>query len=233
MTVISNNNKGIVKRIFGDEVYKKTHVIHNFVNLGDFYPDDSHNNELRKKLGFSKKDTLLFSLSRLDGSKKIDLILKAMSLIGSDIMNIKLIIGGTGPDKERLVELVRKYNLGDNVIFIGYINDADILKYYNLIDILIYCGVEANYVLTAFEAMACKKIVIGPSCTFDEIISDKKEGFLFKADDANDLAQKISYVVKNKDKMNVIGENGLNRVKHNFTEDNFFQNFLDAIKDTK
>ena len=61
--------------------------------------------------------------------------------------------------------------ISDAVRFVGFIPDQDLVALYNLCTAFIYAGLEANYVLTALEAMACEKPVIGPGSRFNEVFS--------------------------------------------------------------
>ena len=66
----------------------------------------------------------LFSASRLDGPKRIDLIVEAMAHVSGETT---LIIAGTGPDEQRLREL----GAGDERIrFAGYLSDDELRWHY-------------------------------------------------------------------------------------------------------
>lgn len=99
-------------------------------------------------------DNYIFTISRLDGAKRISLIIEAMKHVKS---NIHLKIAGTGPDEQKLKEMAK----GDpRIEFLGFVNDKDAIEYYSNAKGVIYIPYEEDYGLVTIEAMMSKKPVI-------------------------------------------------------------------------
>lgn len=99
-------------------------------------------------------DDHLFTISRLDGAKRIGLIVEAMRYVKADI---PLLIGGVGPDEPRLRELAA----GDSRIrFLGAMNDADVLDAYAHALAVPFVPYDEDLGLVMIEAMRSGKPVI-------------------------------------------------------------------------
>lgn len=150
----------------------------------------------------------VFMISRLDAPKRIDLLIKAMKHVKS---NIKLLIAGTGPERQRLEELAK----GDSRIeFLGFVRDEEVEQYYANSLVIPYFPYDEDYGYITVEAMLHKKPVIttvdagGPT----EFVEDGETGFVVPLDEMA-IASKIDYFAKNRAEAKRMGENGYNIVK--------------------
>ena len=99
-------------------------------------------------------DDYLFTVSRLDGPKRIGLLIEAMRHVASDI---PLLIGGTGPDEQRLRELAQ----GDpRIRFLGPLTDSQLLDAYAHALAVPFVPYDEDYGLITIEAMRSGKPVL-------------------------------------------------------------------------
>ncbi|MBT8606666.1 glycosyltransferase family 4 protein [Polynucleobacter paneuropaeus] len=199
-----------VEDVYGISISKKTlPILFDYVDFNNFYFKEMNYVHVRSKYGVNDNKRILFSVSRLEKTKKIDVIIEAINRLKDSESNILLLIGGVGSFRKTLERKVNELNLSKNVIFLGYLNDEDLLEVYNFSDIFIYAGnVETSGPLTILEAMACKTPVIcaasgGPL----EIISGGYNGLFFEVDNSEDLCLKIEELL-NKNISEVIAANG-------------------------
>lgn len=169
----------------------------------------------------------IFTVSRLDSPKRIDLIIKAMKFIKS---NINLLIAGTGPEKANL----KKLAAGDSRIkFLGFLTDKEIIEYYSNALVVLYVPYEEDYGLITIEAMMSKKPVItcvdsgGPN----EFVKDDITGFSVNPD-PHEIAMKIEQLINNKSKAIKMGQNGYDLVK-NITWNNLINQLLNDVEINK
>jgi len=96
----------------------------------------------------------LFTIGRLDGPKRIALLVQAMRRTRTPL---HLKIAGTGPDEGLLRELV-----GDDprIELLGFVNDAEVVSLYADALAVPYVPLDEDYGLVTFEAMASSKPVI-------------------------------------------------------------------------
>ncbi len=138
-------------------------------------------------------DDYLFTVSRLDGPKRIRLLIEAMKFVRSDI---PLLIAGTGPDE---VE-VKKMAAGNNRIqFLGFVNDKDLIDYYANALAVPFIPYDEDYGLITIEAMKSSKPVITftDSGGSNEFVKNGINGFSVDPN-PRALAEKIDYLCSNR-----------------------------------
>ncbi|MEE4362768.1 MAG: glycosyltransferase family 4 protein [Desulfotignum sp.] len=154
------------------------------------------------------EDDYLFTVSRLDGPKRISLLIAAMARVKADI---RLKIAGTGPDEDRL----RKMAGNDpRIEFLGFVKDHGIIDLYANALAVPYVPFDEDYGLVTIEAMMSGKPVLtttdagGPT----EFVTDGKTGFCVPPD-ARALAEKIDHMCRNRDLCRQMGQKGLQLVR--------------------
>ncbi|WP_151733829.1 glycosyltransferase family 4 protein ['Paenibacillus yunnanensis' Narsing Rao et al. 2020] len=162
-------------------------------------------------------------VGRLDGAKRVELVVKAMKLVENP--NAKLLIAGTGPDEARLKEIA-----GDstNIEFIGYINNERLASLYKDALAVIYIPYDEDYGLATIEAMQCKKAVITckDSGGTTEFVKHGETGLVADpipesiSEQLERLAGDVPYAMK-------LGEQGYEAVKH-ITWSNTINSLLNA-----
>lgn len=135
----------------------------------------------------------LFTVSRLDGPKRIRLLIEAMKFVRSDI---PLLIAGTGPDEVDM----KKMAAGDQRIqFLGFVNDRDLIDYYANALTVPFVPYDEDYGLITIEAMKSSKPVI--TCTdsggSNEFVKNGINGFSVEPN-PRALAEKIDYLCFNR-----------------------------------
>lgn len=99
-------------------------------------------------------DARFFTASRLDGSKRIGLLIDAMAHVPGDVT---LEIGGTGPDADAL----RERAAGDpRVRFLGFVPDDDLATRYAAATAVPFVPLDEDYGLITVEALAAGTAVV-------------------------------------------------------------------------
>ena len=153
-------------------------------------------------------DEYLFTVSRLDGPKRISLLIEAMRHVRSDV---PLLIAGTGPEEERLRALA-----GDDprIRFLGFVNDRDVVDLYADALAVPFVPFQEDYGLITIEAMMSGKPVLtvtdsgGPI----EFVRDGETGFVTPPD-PKALAARIDYLCDHRDEARSMGVRGREQVK--------------------
>lgn len=200
VTICNSIKERIVQRGIEDD---KIYVIPNGVDTSKFIPLPKDKKLIIK---YQLSDYLVIgfigTLHRYEG---VEYIIKAMNLILKNHKKTKLLIIGDGEDKNRLQQITQASGLND-VIFIGKIPHTHILNHYSIMDILVYPRVSQRVTasvtpLKPLEAMSMAKPVIGSDVGgLKELIQDNQTGLLFKAEDANDLADKCLALLLNENR---------------------------------
>jgi glycogen(starch) synthase len=134
------------------------------------------------------------SLGRLEG---IALLIDAFKEIHRREPRARLVIVGDGPERERLFAAAAAAGLGGVVRFTGLVPHDQILRYYSVMDVLVYPRIDAriNQTVTPLkplEAMAMGKVCLASNVGgLRELVEDGVTGMLFACDNVRDLTDKI------------------------------------------
>lgn len=150
----------------------------------------------------------LFTVSRLDSPKRINLIIEAMKYVKGEI---KLKIAGTGPEENKLKELAKT---DSRIEFLGFKNNNEIIELYSNALAVLFLPYDEDYGLVTIEAMRSKKPVItcSDSGGTNEFVKHKVSGLIAEPN-AQSLAKQIEYICKNKEEAIKMGERGFELVK--------------------
>lgn len=186
-------------------------VIPNGIDLEEFNP------KVPKIKNFLDNKINILFLGRIEERKGLIYLLKAFKILtqklGHDWVssNLRLIVAGDGPLKEKCQNWVKENKL-KNVIFEGKINEEKAPSYHNSCDIFVSPAIFGeSFGLVLLEAMACQKPVVAFANTgYKQFLKEKKgEKFLAKNRNFKDLAQKIEILIKNPKLRKEMGEWGL------------------------
>ena len=117
--------------------------------------------DIRKKIGISSNDFMVFSSRGYKELYNIDTILKSIKLVRKYFENIKYVFA---LDSEKLNQNDLKYievnNLKDNIVFTGYINHNEMPSYYKDSNLVISIPSSDSSPFSVYEAMAMKTACI-------------------------------------------------------------------------
>lgn len=127
-----------------------------------------------------------------------DILLRALGkLAGNGVRNFRMHFIGAGPSEEMLRKLAKELGISEQVIFEGLKSQEYIYQHLCDYDLFVQPSRCEGFGLTVAEAMAAKLPVLvsdieGPM----EIIGHGKYGMSFKSKDVDDLAEKLSIILK-------------------------------------
>ncbi len=177
-----------------------------------------------RPLNLAKLETnTIFFLSKLDQFhryKGLDYLLLSIKRI-KDKLPLKLFVGGEGSLLGYYKKIVEEYGLEGQVSFLGYLNDEELLKYYNLCDIFVLPSISAvqeGFGLVALEAMACKKpVIITDIVGIAEDVIKYNAGMVVRRGNAEELSGAILFLLSNEKAREEMGANGYSLVKSLYT----------------
>jgi len=178
--------------------------IPNGINTERFSPGHS---EIKKKL--QCKNLVVF-WGRLDYQKNVSMLLEAFKKI--KIENTVLVIIGKGEEEKQL-----KKHAGDNVIFTGYLNDAEMLEYIRDADIAVFPSRGESWGLVIGEAMACELPVITPEVGVVEELIGEERGIILKGNTSDYMAEAIQFLLKNKQNAKKMGKKARTFIVNNYS----------------
>jgi glycosyltransferase involved in cell wall biosynthesis len=154
--------------------------------------EDKGGEKERKKIGI---------IADLIPIKGHDTLFRAFALIREKVP-VKLMVVGSYQEHlrsyaEELREFAERLGLNEDILFMG--QRSDIPEILNSLDLVVISSSMAEACpMVALEAFACGVPVVGPDIGgTPELIEDGKTGFVFRANDETDLAEKIILILDN------------------------------------
>ncbi|MEK7818235.1 MAG: glycosyltransferase family 4 protein [Bacteroidota bacterium] len=171
----------------------------------------------------------IIHIGRLVNWKRVDLIIKAVSIIKNDLPEIELIVIGDGPQKDELVQLAKSLNVQNNINFIGGVYDPKTIgQYLKSSSIYVLAGMGG---LSINEAMSFGKSIVCSVCDGTEkiLVRDGFNGKYFKAEDEIDLAEKLNNLLSNNELIQEMGRNSLEIINNEINIDIVIKGYLEAF----
>lgn len=124
------------------------------------------------KTGAPIDEPYIFSVSRLDSRKRINLLIQAFSELSPQNPDMKLVIGGRGEEESKLKSLASNLGLKDQIIFEGFIGESQLSSYYSGAEVFA-CPGWMSYGLTPLEAVRTNtKVALSTDAFVKEIIGE-------------------------------------------------------------
>ncbi len=140
---------------------------------------------------------------RLSYEKGIKTLIKAVSLCN----NVKLLIAGDGPLRVEL-ETIANNLTPDKIEFLGYLNREKLQKVISgAMFVLVPSECYENFPYSILESFAFGKPVVGSKIGgIPELVKDGETGLLFEPGNVDDLAGRISWMIRNPKKFKDMGK---------------------------
>jgi len=202
----------------------KIHVIPNCIDPNIIESDSSANDF---QVNLSKYDLVLGYFGQIRWLEGIDILFRASAIIKKKNINVIILLIGNikEPYQIYLDELIKSLNLSDNILFMGVLPHANILRYYSLVDMIILPRLNQRVCrivtpLKPLESMLFKTLTIASNLpALRYTISDEETGVLFEPENPQDLASKILKYSNNPEEKKRIEEQAYNNVIENYSWD--------------
>ncbi len=156
-----------------------------------------------KTLPATSSKTILY-IGRLEKRKGLKFLLKAYRQLSEVDHSVRLQIAGDGPDKEKLEELVRNWQL-KNVDFLGFVSSTEKLKLIQ--NAAVFCSPARygeSFGIVLLEAMACGvPIVAGDNPGYVSVLKERGQIGLVDPKDTDDFVRKLSLLINDEELRNI------------------------------
>ncbi len=183
------------------------------VDLQRFYPDPGVDRAaMRRRYGLNPGRPLFIYVGRVDADKRLDLLLQAMRQLARD--DLQLAIAGRGSQQAELEALAARLGLGGRVVFTGFVPDADLVGLLNSADVFVMPSDAELQCLAALEAMATgRPILAADARALPELVESGRNGYLFRAGDAEDAARRMAQMLQERARWTEMGAASLRLVQ--------------------
>ncbi len=200
--------------------------MHLDVDILNFYIEDI--GRCPHKTDYNK--VIFLHAATIDGLKGQGILCDAINLLDSDIMSKCEFIFCGNTENANIYELSKIYNTlckYRNVKLIPQLSREDLYKLYDDIDAVIVPSIVEPTSAVMVEIMMKGKFgICSDVCGIARYLEDGKSGFVFKTQDSQALADKISYVVNNINISTTIGDEARKVYEHIYSKDIFMQRII-------
>jgi glycosyltransferase involved in cell wall biosynthesis len=188
--------------------------------------------DTRRRLNVPEGAPVALFAGRLAPQKAVDVLLKAIDVLSHVRPDLITLIAGDGPQRDRLEEMARAFDLVDTgrARFLGHRDDVpDLIEACDLLVLPSRFEGLPNVVLEAMQRGKAVVATAAPGTT--EIVSDGETGLLVPLDNPTELARAIRRVIEGPDLARSLGAAGRDRVASSFRADAMIQRFADLYEE--
>ncbi len=173
---------------------------------------------------------IILYLGRVDGEKRLDIIIQSMP----EILRNKpahLVIAGFGVEMDRLKAQAAKLRVDKHITFTGYIDESDKPLFYNLCEMFVISSPAELQSIVTLEAMATAKPVVSVDvAALKELVHDGENGYLFTENSYQELAKRVIDLLRDDVKRTSFGKESLNIVQEHHSTKKMFDNYEGIYK---
>lgn len=168
------------------------------------------------------------SLGRLVHKKGFDVLLTAFRTLLDRGCEARLLIGGSGPEQDRLLRQARDLRLESAVSFAGWIEDVP--GFLSRGHVFVLPSRDEPFGIVALEAMACGKPIVSTRCQGPLEVLDDTLAYLADPGDPDTLARAMSAAAADHDERRRKGRQALDRYRDRYSADAVIPRFLTAYR---
>lgn len=191
-------------------------VIHNGYNNLLYKPLD---NKAKIKMVLDKYglegDYFLY-VGRLEKKKNISALIEAFAIMRENNKEIKtklVLIGHAGFGYDELKYVIEEFNLNNDVIMLGWVEEADMTYIYNAAKAFVFPSRHEGFGIPVIQSLACGvPTVVSDIPVLREVAEDAV--LYFDKDDKYDMAAKLKQIVVDEDLRRNLIKKGLERAKN-------------------
>ena len=214
ITVISKYLEDVIMR--NGVMREKISIIPNGVDINKFSSNPNYGEilKLKDKLGIRPDDKVIISVSRLVYKNGLDNLITAMKLLNE---NYKLLLIGDGEKMEELKELTDKLRISEKVIFLGAIDNKDLVQFFAISNVFVRPSRSEGLGTAFLEAMAAQIPVIAtPVGGIIDFVKSAETGIFCAVDNPKSVAEKIKLLAEDKQLSEQIVKNAFKMVKEKY-----------------
>jgi len=190
--------------------------------------------ELRKRYGLEGR-AVLITVCRLVERKGVDTVVGDLEAIGKFCGDVKYLVVGDGPDRERLKRLAKEFKVDDRIVFAGAVDAGELAEHFALGDVFVMLARETEDDVEGFGIVFLEAgfhrlpSVAGRSGGVPEAVLDGKTGLLVDPGGGDEVVSAVCGLFKDKSRASRLGEASHERVLREFTWAHQAERFMEAI----
>jgi glycosyltransferase involved in cell wall biosynthesis len=208
----------ILERLYEDRVPARACVlIHNAVEIDPGAIQDARGT-LIESFHLPIDAILCCAVGRLVEAKAHDVLIASMGLLTGQYPRLHCLIVGDGPLRDVLQGQVAQAGLQDRIHFLGFRDHSEVLEIVKACEIFIMPSRSEGTPVALLEAAALARPIVATRVGgIPDILTHGEHGWLVEAGNAEALAHALQQVVDHPAEAAVLGVNGQERVRQDFS----------------
>ncbi len=162
--------------------------------------------------------TVVGVVARLDLQKGFEYLLRAARELCKTFPDLKIVIAGEGPDRDKIEDIIQQYGLQSSVVLAG--QQSNMPAVYAAMDIFVLPSLNEGLPMTVLEAMAASKSVVATRVgAIPSVIKDGENGLLVNAKDSEGLQSAIAGLMRDPERRRRLGDQAHAWVSQNYTSE--------------
>lgn len=235
--LVTGQTQGICKSIHSRFPSVKTFWLPNGVDVS-YYDPETITSDWRKTHGFAENDVLFLYAGIIGLAQGLEIILQAAGKL-KDQPNIKFILLGSGPEKEKLQAMKQEKQLA-NVFFFDAVSKTQMPQIVMASDVSVIPLRKLELFLGAipskiFENLAMEKpVILAVDGEARELFVNQGKCALYsEPENTDDLVRNVLLLANDPELRKQLGEKGRTYVEQSFNRDTIAQNFYNALLDIR
>ncbi len=197
----------------GAEV-SKIKIINFGIDTKKFSPGPK-SKKLRQELGLKPGDMIVISLRGLEPIYDVETLIKAVPIVLQKNKKARFLILGSGSQEKKLKDLSSELGIAEKVKFSGWVSNDKLPDFLRTSDVYVSTSLsDGGIASSTAEAMACGlPVVVTDSGENKKWIKDGKNGFIVSVKNPIALAERVIYLLENKEKRLGLGKQGRDTIK--------------------
>ncbi len=166
-----------------------------------------------RRLGLDPAKVIFLYVGRVDGEKRVDLLVDAARLLERE--DYQIAIAGSGALQAHIARRITRGRVWDRVVLLGNVPHERLPDLLASADVFVMPGDAESFSIATLEAMACAKPVLAAnSAALPELVTHGSNGYLFRRGDALDAARGMRFFIENHPRWSAMGQVSAARAHH-------------------
>ena len=197
--------------------------------------------EMRNRVGVKEDDFVVGKIARLFDLKGHDDLLAIAPALVAACPNIRFLLVGDGPLRDRFENQVSQLELDDHFIFAGLVAPRDVPRYVAVMDVLVHLSLREGLPRALPQAMAAGRPVVAYDCDgAREVCLEDQTGYLLQPGDRLGLRERLLRLARDPALRERLGQRGRELAKECFPVERMvddlyklYRKLLDAHEERK
>lgn len=164
-------------------------------------------------------------IGRLAPEKGVDVFLRAVPLVLTEVPGVRFVVVGDGPDRDKLVALIVELGIGGSVSMLG--RRDDIPSVYASLDVMVSSSRLEGLPIAILEGMASGRALVATAVgAVPTVVADDRTGVLVGAEDERALASAIVGLLRDPARRERLGAAARRLMEDEFSAERMAEDYL-------